>query len=494
MNTQYRALRASLQRGCLASLFAGALLASSANAIQIVGEFIGDGDPFDPAGMAAGGGTIPFGGAAPGSVAGGGSFADIFDAAASWWEQAILDEHTVTIQYGWGPRGDSGVLATAFSIPTSPQPAVYGKILIDNDGSSSFFLDSTPADNSEFPSFASFTDDLGGGTVNTGRVYSGGAGAAASTDLLTVFKHEIGHILGINGLAPDWGTITAPRPFAGTVIPKVDSAHFDDDPMSMTSLTGDPLLSPTIESGVRKSLSAIDILAAAQHGGWSMLDLDPDYEPDFMAGPSHAVESIGLVEVSGDWDLTVESFEGFAHHGLPTLLLEEEAVSSPVFELAIEVTMAEPGGSALFAIDKVVKNFSGEDWDTFEMELGTIGEMGEFIPSGPGDGLMFITTPAPDEETGLFTGMPEFDDIMDPNSLGYVEGTHFDGAAALYWLGLSIDDDIDGVLDGKATFILRQRAPLAIPEPSTLLCLPCLLLGGLSWRRRSNLSVNRIAY
>ncbi|MEQ8838274.1 MAG: hypothetical protein RID07_15820, partial [Lacipirellulaceae bacterium] len=266
-------------------------------------------------------------------------------------------------------------------------------------------------------------------------------------------------------------------PFAGTVIPKADFAHIDDDPMSPTSLTGDPLFSPFVEPAVRKSMSAIDILAVAQHSGWTAVDTDPVYDPAFVSAPSHAVESIALVGVEGPWAVTVESFEGFAHHGLPTLLLEEEVFTGPEFELEIEVTMASPGGSALFALDKLVKNFSGEDWDTFEMELGTYGPMGEFIPSGPGDGLMFLTTPPPDEETGLFTGMPISDDIMDPNVLGYSEGAHLDGATAFYWLGLSIDDALDGVLDGKATFVLRQVAPLAIPEPNALLLLCSVIVG-----------------
>jgi len=484
VNIQHQLISTALVRLSLALLVVAGLTSSPVTGITIVGEFIGDGVPFDPAGMAAGGGTIPFGGAAPGTIAGGGSFTDIFDAAASWWEQAIFDPHTITIQYGWGPRADSGVLATAFSIGTSPQPAVYGKILIDNDGTSDFFLDSTPESNSEYSPLTTFTDDLGGGTVNTGRVYSGGTGAAATSDLLTIFKHEIGHILGINGIAPDWGTITSPRPFPGTVIPKADSAHFDDDPNSGGSLAGDPLMSPIIESGVRKSLSAIDILAAAEHGGWSALDLDPAYDPNFISAPSHAVESIELVGVSGDWAVTLESFEGFAHHGLPTLLIAEEAVSTPVFDLELEVTMSEPGGSALIAIDKLLTNSSGEDWDIFEMELGTLGELGEFVPSGPGDGLTFLTTPAPDEETGLFLGMPAFDDIMDPNILGYSDGTHFDGAEALYWLGLSVDDSIDGELDGKAKFIFRQVAPLPIPEPDALLLANFMLLGTLFFRNR----------
>ena len=140
----------------------------------------------------------------------------------------------------------------------------------------------------------------------------------------------------------------------------------------------------------------------------------------------------------------------------------------------------------MFALDKLVTNTSGEDWDLFEMELGTLGESGEFIPSGPDDGLMFLTTPPPDEETGLFVGMPVFDDIMDPNSLGYVDGTHFDGATSFYWLGLSIDDAVDGEIDGKGTFVLRQKAPLPeiIPEPNTLVLSLSILLGISLLRKR----------
>lgn len=62
------------------------------------------------------------------------------------------------------------------------------------------------------------------------------------------------------------------------------------------------------------------------------------------------------------------------------------------------------------------------------------------------------------------------------------EGAHLARATAFCCLGLPIDDAIDGGLDGKATFVLRQVAPLAIPEPSTIL-LACSLFMGLGIKR-----------
>jgi len=50
--------------------------------------------------------------------------------------------------------------------------------------------------------FRSEKFDLGGGEINIGRVFTGSTLPAvfASFDMLTVAKHEIGHILGFNTL------------------------------------------------------------------------------------------------------------------------------------------------------------------------------------------------------------------------------------------------------------------------------------------------------
>ena len=91
--------------------------------------------------------------------------------------------------------------------------------LDSSDGSTVWFVDATPHENEEYPTFTPSSGDLGGGTVNIGRVYSDATGDAAGRhDLLTAAKQQIGHALGVvNGFPPNLLPvptlmITAPRP------------------------------------------------------------------------------------------------------------------------------------------------------------------------------------------------------------------------------------------------------------------------------------------
>jgi hypothetical protein len=56
-----------------------------------------------------------------------------------------------------------------------------------------WFLDPTPASASEYTTLTNYTADLGGGTMNIGREYTGGTGNGAAHDLFTTAVHEIGH-------------------------------------------------------------------------------------------------------------------------------------------------------------------------------------------------------------------------------------------------------------------------------------------------------------
>ncbi len=72
----------------------------------------------------------------------------------------------------------------------------------DNDGSSVFFIDTSPSDNTEFTSFT--TDqrsiNFGGTNINVeDRWYSSFSGAANNSDLYSVAVHEIMHALGVLG-------------------------------------------------------------------------------------------------------------------------------------------------------------------------------------------------------------------------------------------------------------------------------------------------------
>jgi len=231
--------------------------AGTARALTIERNFIAPGQTFPEYGGTAG--------EAPGNLAGTGKLTDLVDAAANWWEWAIGDVHTVRVDFGWNSLGGFTLaVATQWIVP---QPPEVGQVEFDNDGSSVFFMDPTPYDNSEFASFSESFDDLGGGYVNTGRVYGGPAPiAAGAVDLLTVAMHEIGHLMGVNGIDPGPIRIRSPLPYAGTRIPMTSDGHIRIDTT---------LMAATIASGVRKLGSWVDILGAAQNSGWSDVDLSP---------------------------------------------------------------------------------------------------------------------------------------------------------------------------------------------------------------------------
>lgn len=117
-------------------------------------------------------------------------------------------------------------------------------ITIDNDGSSMFFVDLTPGDDSEF--------DAAGNCI---------ASSCSESDLLTVMRHEIGHSLGWVGLFPSRGA--APNVFPGPLMSgnifdplrlnvaadPLQTSHVDD-----TVFPGD-LMTPGLDAGVRIAIS-----------------------------------------------------------------------------------------------------------------------------------------------------------------------------------------------------------------------------------------------
>ena len=114
-------------------------------------------------------------------------------------------------------------------------------------------------------------------------------------------------------------------------------------------------------------------------------------------------------------------------------------------------------------------NNTGVDWGGFRLTLGT-GLGSSFIESNDSDGLFFNLTPnAPVDLTGTFPVVES-----DPSStlisdfLLFTGGKAKDGAGWGQWVSTNVADGIDGIIDGVATFTLRQQAVVAVPEPSTL--------------------------
>ena len=265
----------------LASLAIGlAALTPSASALTIVRNFAG--------------------GAAPGNTAGGGNLVTLFNAAADRWEAAILDAHVVTINFSWGAQ--SGGTLAAHSLVTqggAPNRETAGNIVFDNDGSSLWFMDATPLNNSEFTTYTESSANFGGGTMNTGKVYTGATGDAVGRfDLLTTAIHEIGHALGLSGANTAFQAgngdldvdVTAPRPFAGSSIPTVSGAHLD----IVTSM-----MYPFANSGERKDLSVADIIANAQISQFTNLNLGTNPPPVADGGSSLLMLLAGLAAIAG---------------------------------------------------------------------------------------------------------------------------------------------------------------------------------------------------
>jgi hypothetical protein len=206
---------------------------------------------------------------------GGGALESLVQAAVLYWQSAYLDPFTVSIQYGWFNLPTSVGTHVLLTEGGTPHRETSGSIAFDNDLSTVWFVDPTPASASEFTTFTPYTANLGGGTMNVGREYTGGTGSAASHDLFSTVLHEIGHALGMSGAnnayVAETSTdtkidIASPYTYAGADLPvNSGNAHLNMDHTLMRS---------SRPSAMRRLPSDADILANAQISQFGNINLN----------------------------------------------------------------------------------------------------------------------------------------------------------------------------------------------------------------------------
>jgi hypothetical protein len=195
-------------------------------------------------------------------VNGNGTIDEVFAVAAAFWEQQILGPGTITLQYTW--ENSASALGA------------YDGTTIFVSALNPWFVDATPLLNEEYTTLESHLGTVNGTSLNYSVGFSGGTGAAADFDLLTVLIHEIGHALSFVNpdIFVDYADgdvdITAPRPLAGLALP-LNGAHLGR-PAGYAGMS--PLMFPFLDPGERRLISDADLLFVAQSGLWQQLNPD----------------------------------------------------------------------------------------------------------------------------------------------------------------------------------------------------------------------------
>jgi hypothetical protein len=227
---------------------------------------------------------------------------NVIRSAAAYWEAAYAGSSvdlSATIVVGWGSLAGSTLAsggASWFGGPT--YEFASHSLTFDNDGSSTFFTDLTPWENSEWGKSSARDVDFGAGLINAERVFYNAptTGAAfLNSDMLTISIHEIGHSLGLLGSYPLYAALDVGSDgdldlFDGSQVAYTsghlsyslappESPGFPADGYSIGGTYYPAAMGSSLVTGTRKLLTATDILTLATVHGFDNVNTDPTISP-----------------------------------------------------------------------------------------------------------------------------------------------------------------------------------------------------------------------